>query len=108
MNKTTPGPWELEDTTLSICRLIVSVEDVDAIEVHPTANPNHIIAYLPNDEHSDEQRANARMIVAVPAMRQSISDLIQIIRSGRAHIDLDIVETAEAILASVDGTEDRS
>jgi hypothetical protein len=62
----TSGPWTYEETTLSICRLIVSVEDVQAFQVSPESSVSHAIAYVPCDVRRAEQEANARLIVAAP------------------------------------------
>jgi hypothetical protein len=98
----TPGPWTYEETTLSICRLIISVEDVQAFEVSAKATGNRTIAYVPCDVNREEQEANARLLAASPDLYAALRGLIApdgnsvyataaVIRAGR-----DAIAKAEA------------
>lgn len=68
MSAHTPGPWRYDETTLSICRGLVSIEDVGAFQVMPAKDAQHAIAYVPNDLAREEQEANARLIAAAPEL----------------------------------------
>jgi hypothetical protein len=61
----TKEPWKQESTQLSICRFIVSIEDVNCEEI---SADGITIAYVPTDYETDTQKANARLIVAAPEL----------------------------------------
>lgn len=71
----TRGPWATEDTTLGVCRLIISVEELPCVEIHPTAEENRVVAYVPIDYAEKEQRANARLIAAAPDLLDALKGL---------------------------------
>jgi hypothetical protein len=110
--KHTPGTWAYDETTLSICRLIVSVEDVKAFHVFPKTDEGHAIAYVPCDVDRKEQEANARLITAAP-------DLLVLAKAIREQFPLagvgsckgsdnpleDLLARAEAAIARAEGTE---
>ncbi len=73
----TPGPWGYDETTLSICRLIVTVEDVQTFQVSPDANHSHAVAYIPCDVQRVEQEANARLITAAPELLAALKSMVQ-------------------------------
>lgn len=58
-----PLPWGFADDSLSICRLIVTVEDVECVRIYPTTDPDRAIAYVPTEYAEVEQRANVQRIV---------------------------------------------
>ena len=61
----TPGPWSVEPMTLTICRLIISTEDVDCDAIE---TPAKTVAYVPTNYDCDEQHDNARLISAAPEL----------------------------------------
>jgi len=75
-DKHTRGPWETEQTTLSICQLIISTEEVKAIEVHPHSDTGYVIAYVPNDYEEERQAANACLIAAAPELLEGLRDAV--------------------------------
>src|SRR5258707_8947243 len=102
MNETkwTPGPWGRCDTTLSICRLIISVEDVEAIEINE--QQYGVIAYLPNDSEQETQSANAALIVKAPDLYAGVERAIRAMRfastpEGHSVHYLDIANELEAL-----------
>jgi len=76
-NTHTPGPWKFDETTLSICRLLVSVEDVAALQVYPDADPQWIVAYLPFDRETEIQLANVRLIATAPELLSEAKGLLE-------------------------------
>jgi hypothetical protein len=76
----TPGPWEFDETTLSICRMIVTVEDVQAFDVHPSADSHRAIAYVPCDVQRAEQEANARLIAAAPRVLDALRGMVGLVQ----------------------------
>lgn len=77
----TPGPWGYEETTLGICRLIVTVEDVQAFQVSPKKDDGeltaHAIAYVPCDYDRESQEANARLIAAAPDLLAALKMMLE-------------------------------
>jgi uncharacterized protein (DUF58 family) len=98
--KHTPGPWGYEQTTLTICRLIVSTEDVKALNITPKADPNHTIAYVPNDVTPKEQEANARLIAAAPELLEALKEIL-----ARAGFNQGGWRDARAAIAKAEGLQ---
>ncbi len=74
--KYTPGPWVGEDVTLAIVQLIVSADEVRAIQVSQADEGGRAIAYIPTDAREAEQRANARVILAAPDLLEAARGIL--------------------------------
>ena len=105
--KYTPGPWQHDSTTLQICRLLVSTEEVNCEQISPSDSTEHAIAYVPTDFSTDEQMANARLIAAAPELASQLYWIVQMAKqehwdinnSGQPCIPIrDWLELAEAAL----------
>jgi len=73
---TTPGPWGIEPTTLEICRLLISTEEVNCDAVRPESDTNYVIAYIPTDYNTDEQHENAILIASTPRLSKALKDFV--------------------------------
>lgn len=98
----TQGEWVYDETTLSICRLIVSIEDVQAFQVSPLSDSGHAIAYIPCDVARDTQEANARLICAAPDLLAALRDLVHQLPTDEHLADYNL-DLAEAAIAKATG-----
>lgn len=106
--KWTPGSWELEHTTLDVCRLLISIDEVNAIEIHPAADRLYVIAYLPNDCQQEQQAANAQLLSQSTEMYAGLVRAVRALRfastpEGREVHFLDIAKELDTICAKARG-----
>lgn len=67
-----PGPWIREESELGICRLFVTVEDVDTFLISsPAGEIGHLHRGTPEDE------ANARLITASPDLLAALGSIMK-------------------------------
>lgn len=109
MAEHTPGPWGYDETTLAICRLIVTIEEVQAFRVSPTASSNHVITYVPCDVNRQEQEANARLIAAAPDLLAALEGFVQRVEGLKSRLrrplwlDASLTEAKAAIAKAKGG-----
>jgi hypothetical protein len=97
----TPGSWTFEQTSLSICRLLISTEDVDCLQISPVTEPDYAIAYVPNDYECDRQTANARLIAAAPELLKTLKEISAWFDEWK---DVEILDRVNIAIAKAEGT----
>ena len=89
----TSGPWTVEADDCFFKGVFIPIESDCRVvaEIQP--------AYGDNGELTEEDRANARLIAAAPEMLAALKALLhaRIVRDG------DVIERAQAIIASAEG-----
>lgn len=86
--------WIVEETTLSICRGIVSVEEVRALAVRAEKGTSAaVIAYLPFDEDREKQAARAMVIKSAPDLLAACKLALEAFETNNA-IDWSILAAA--------------
>jgi hypothetical protein len=95
MAEHSPGPWTIDRTTLSIVRLLITPEDVTAWHI---SSERTTIAYVPSDYNPREQKANARLIAAAPALLAACRAVLSSPRHGDTPSD-EAIEMVRAAIA---------
>lgn len=88
--------------------MIITVEDVQAIEINPATDASYTIAYLPNDCEQAQQAANANLIIHASKLYFALQRAARALRfastpEARAFHFNDIAEELENLCAKTRG-----